>query len=385
MAKNKKKPQIEESENVASFTKYRGQIENLYKDDKSLAQAMGRREVNTSRIESKLSKQKLKDSLTSPSEIIDLSRTLYATDSTYSSILNYLRDMYYFRYKIIPSKLTGNKELSKIEYGEMYSKMLSIVDGINIETIYPSIISHILVNGSVSLYADKSNKSETIETIILPQAYCKPAFKTQFNTNTVLFNFEYFKDLKNKISKNSNALGDITMDLILDLFPKEFAEKYREYEKDTQNKKWQELDPRYSVIIQTGDYGIPQYILANNGIIDYDQIKENEITRSSNELEKILVHKIPSYEGQLLFEVPEASAIHKGLSNAIKGVKGLKVLTVFGETELIELQESQAKENKARQQAYEGIYYDAAINPNIFINDTAEGIEYSITKDATHV
>ena len=383
--KNQSNVELQSNEKVGNFAKYRGQIDNLYKDDISLNQAMGRKNAAGGKATAKLTQQDLKDATGSPSKLVELSRLLYATDSTYASILNYFRDMYYYRYKVTPVLVNSDKKASKKEYGEMYAKMLSVVDGINIETIFPSIISHILVNGSVSLYADKNNKSETVETIILPQSYCKPAFKTQFNTSTVLFNFEYFKDIKNKLSKNSAGLTDLDMDAILALFPKEFAAKYKEYERDSQNKKWQELDPRYSVIIQSGDYGIPQYILANNGIIDYDQIKENEITRSSNELEKILVHKIPSYEGNLVFEVPEAQSIHKGLSTALRSVKGLKVLTVFGETELIELQESQNKENKARQQAYEGIYYDAAVNPNIFISDTPAGINLSITKDATYI
>ena len=382
--KKKNNVELQPNEQVTNFAKYRGQIDNLYKDEISLNQAMGRKNAAGGKATAKLKQDDLKSAISSPEKLVELSKILYATDSTYASILNYFRDMYYYRYKVTPTLLKSGEKSSKKDYGEMYSKMLSVVDGINIETIFPSIISHILVNGSVSLYADKNNKSETIETIILPQSYCKPAFKTQFNTSTVLFNFEYFKDIKSKLSKNSAGI-EMDMDTILGLFPKEFAAKYKEYERDSQNKKWQELDPRYSVIIQSGDYGIPQYILANNGIIDYDQIKENEITRSSNELEKILVHKIPSYEGNLVFEVPEAQSIHKGLSNALRSVKGLKVLTVFGETELIELQESQNKENKARQQAYEGIYYDAAVNPNIFISDTPAGINLSITKDATYI
>lgn len=224
-------------DDAASFAKLRGQIDNLYRDEMSLSQAMGRRNTVSAKETEKLTQKDLKNAVTDPSKLIELSKLLYATDSTYASILNYFRDMYYYRYKVTPVKVKSDEKASKKDYGEILTKMLSVVDGINIETIFPSIISHILVNGSVSLYADKNNKSETIETIILPQSYCKPAFKTQFNTNTVLFNFEYFKDVKSKLVKSSNSLGDLDMDKILELFPKEFAAKYKEYEKDTQNKK----------------------------------------------------------------------------------------------------------------------------------------------------
>ena len=242
--KKKNNVELQPNEQVTNFAKYRGQIDNLYKDEISLNQAMGRKNAAGGKASGKLKQDDLKSAISSPEKLVELSKILYATDSTYASILNYFRDMYYYRYKVTPTLLKSGEKSSKKDYGEMYTKMLSVVDGINIETIFPSIISHILVNGSVSLYADKNNKSETIETIILPQSYCKPAFKTQFNTSTVLFNFEYFKDIKSKLSKNSAGI-EMDMDTILGLFPKEFAAKYKEYERDSQNKKWQELDPRY--------------------------------------------------------------------------------------------------------------------------------------------
>lgn len=86
-----------------------------------------------------------------------------------------------------------------------------------------------------------------------------------------------------------------------------------------------------------------------------------------------------------MFEMEEAFELHDSMAKALRGVKGLKFLTTFGATELIELQPERTKENKAVEQAYRNIFNTAGINPEIFSGQTPDAIKYSIQKDTAYV
>lgn len=178
---------------------------------------------------------------------------------------------------------------------------------------------------------------------------------------------------------------EITEDILFDLFPAALITQYKAYLRD-KKLRWQELDPKYSAAILFSPTGVPPKLYANYGIIDYEVVKKNEVTRSNNELEKILVHEIPhTAEGNLMFEVEEALELHDSLAQALSGVKGLKLLTTFGNTELIELQKERAKDSQLVQQAYRNIFQSAGINPEIFAGTTKEALQQSIVKDAGYI
>ena len=52
---------------------------------------------------------------------------------------------------------------------------------------------------------------------------------------------------------------------------------------------------------------------------------ENEIERNSDQLERILVHKIPTYQDNLIMEIPEMNALHRKLSGIVKSASKNKI------------------------------------------------------------
>lgn len=370
------------------FERLRGKPGDVYSDDFGVYELLGKRQSYSSKnlTDSKVLERDLENGLNNPTTLINRSRALYAANSIYADIINYYAYMSYFRYKVTPVKLTklADETVDKQTYAEQYRKMLEVVDGIQIAVTFPELVKEILITGSLNLYADKDNKTGSVVTFILPPQYCREGFKTQFGTSSVAFDFKYFSDIKSKITSGESTLNSITFETYLELFPKEFAAKFKAYESDTK-LRWQQLDARFSTCIRANEYGVPPKILTNNGIVDYNTICNNDLVRSTNELEKILVHKVPNYEGELLFDIPEAKDLHRSMKQALLGVNRLKVLTTFGDTELLELQGSQAKENKAKEEAYKGIYFAAGVNPNIFHTGTDTGLGISTQKDAAYV
>lgn len=161
-------------------------------------------------------------------EALTISDNLYSTNRIYASILDYLKDMYYWRYVVVPRKIKNfQTKTSRKDYEEIYRKMLEVVEGLSIETTFPTILLNIFKNGQVFLYCDGNNTSKTITTILLPNQYCRATTLTQFGTQEIDFNFSFFDNLGLKEEEKEAMLG---------LFPKEFKERYSQYRSDTTKK-----------------------------------------------------------------------------------------------------------------------------------------------------
>lgn len=370
-----------------NFKKMRGKLKQIYSDDRALIKATGGRKDYADKTKLKSREDLLKtfnDSLGDSRKASAYSETLMASDGNYAEIINYYVNMPLYRYTVIPTqvKKVNKQSTPENKFSEMYEKMMNVVDGISLEVVLPKILQVGMVYGIIYIYLDKDVSSETVETFILPYSYCRQGFVTNFATETVIFDFKFFTDLKNKLQKANGIL--IEDEMFYELFPAEMVNQYIAYTKDSK-LQYQGLNPKFSASIPFATNGMPPKLAANFGIIDYNQIKENEITRSQNELEKILVHKIPNYEGQLMFDLEETFELHDSMAGALSKIKGVKLLTTFGDTDLIELQGERTKENKAMEQAYQGVFHSAGLNPNIFIGDSKEAIQASITKDAAYV
>lgn len=157
-------------------------------------------------------------------KVISISETLYATNRIYANFLDYFRDMYYWRYVTVPRKVKGfDKKLTKEEYQEMYQKMLEIIDGLSIETTFPTILLNIFKNGQVYVYCHAQKNSKTITTILLPNKYCRATNITQYGTQEIDFDMTFF---------DSFQLNETDKKLLFSLFPEEFEILYDEYKKD---------------------------------------------------------------------------------------------------------------------------------------------------------
>lgn len=379
-------------QDVVSFKRYKSALDRLYSDDRSLLSAVGTRKAyyDPNRVKTREQLiQVMKDNLTDPNKAADVSETLVAINGMYAEIIRYLYTLPLYRYTVIPSQTKKAREGtdSKEKYTEVYNRMISVVDGISIEVAFPKILQRGLIYGIIYLYAEKNQASETVETFVLPNVYCKKGFATNYGTDTVLFDFKFFDDMKSKMgSGGSSGLSFEKEDEWLELFPSAMVKQYQDYLKNPTKLRWQQLDPKVSAAISFSHNNAPPKLAANFGIIDYEAIKKNEIARSNNELEKILVHEIPhTSDGTLMFEMEEAVELHASMSRAVGSIAGIKLLTTFGATNLIELQSEKTKENKSMEQAYNSVFHSAGLNPSIFSGINRESVDASIKRDTAYV
>jgi hypothetical protein len=69
---------------------------------------------------------------------------------------------------------------------------------------------------------------------------------------------------------------------------------------------------------------------------DLESARNRETARDNNELEKILIHRLPinKEDGELLFTLPEAEMLHQSICNMLEDNETINVLTTYGEVSL---------------------------------------------------
>ena len=319
----------------------------------------------------------LKDAVANKDTIVEASKKLYVTNPIYAAIINYLTDMYTWQYKVIPHKLytkskaKARKEIKIDDYMIMYNLMLEITEGLSLKNKVPSLLQRLFTEGSVFFTTISDDESLTIDTLILPSKYCRQIGETQFGTAIIAFDMSYFRD------------QGLTEDKLKDYFksfPKEFELGYRAFLKDSQ-KRWCELDPRFSSGVMMNELGIPTYIYVLGGILDFEKYQDNELERNENALKYLVVHTIPHYEDQLIFEVDEVAAIHKSLRKIVDTGDKARLITTYGDIKVEKIAENETTENQVLSKAFTAIFNNAGFNSGIFTSESVEALKMSLVRD----
>lgn len=364
--------------NVFKITERTKKLEQLYADETSR-----RRRQNlsgqgyASTLTSAASvRTALENALTDNSTAVTISQQLYATNPIYASIINYMRDMYMWKYRVVPHHVWSRstsavKKIKANDYRELYELMLEVVDGLSLETKCPAVLQKLFVEGAVYYTTDSDDDTLTIDTILLPGKYCRKIGETQFGTSIISFDFSYFDSL---------GMTAADLDDYLDSFPKEFSKNYKAYKKDPSNR-WIQLDPRYSSGILLNEQAVPTFLYTFGGILDFEKYQDNELERNENALRYLVVHTIPHYEDQLIFEVDEVAAIHRSLKKVVDTGDKARLITTYGDVHVEKIAENDTTENEVLSKAYTAIFNNAGFNSSIFTSDSVEALKKSLIRD----
>jgi hypothetical protein len=168
--------------------------------------------------------------------------------------------------------------------------------------------------------------------------------------------------------------GDQIKELLKTAFPAEMSKGYNAYKKDSK-KKWQMLDPKHSSAIMCNAKGIPTFLYVYGGILNYQTYAINELDKSNNQIENVLVHKLPTYQDKLLFEVPEMQALHQKIAAITKSASHTRLITTIGDITVHPLQEQDSRENEVLSKAYKSIYEMTGLNGELFNGSNAEALK----------
>lgn len=360
----------------ARFKILKTALDEMYADDRTLL-----RNVQKDRIDSSQLSGLTVDSLLSQyyglttdlSNQRKYSNEAYVFYPVYAAIVDYLSNMYLWRYTYVP-RMTKESTGSKADYKAIYQLMGEVVDGLSIETVFPLVLSQLFIDGAVYLLVYKSNRSKTLTTLTLPTKYCRISSQSQFGVLIYQFDFSYFDNL---------GLNSEELKVIFEFFPPEMKTMYERYLTDKTNLRWQVLDPKYAGAIACNKYGFPTQLRALVSLLQYDTYLNNEVERSNQQLDKIISHQMPTWEDKLIVDINEMRDLHTSIAKVLKKNKHVNLVTTFGEMDVLSIGQDETKENKTLTNAYNAIYNTSGHNPYLFSSEDA--VETSLTRDETIV
>lgn len=359
-------------------------LENMYADEASTANRYNRTlAASPNTIKSAKQVRDLLDkAITNRAQIVKLSKELYAKNPIYMQVIEYMANMFMWRYKVTPhkvytkSKANARKKLKEEDYMAIYRLMLEVVDGLSIETKFPRLLTTLLIEGAIYITTILNEDSITIDTLLLPNKYCRKIGETQYGTALIQFDFSYFDDL---------GLTKDQLNEYLESFSDEFQKGYRAYKKDTVNNRWQDLDPHFSTGVLLNEYSIPTFIYLWGGLLDYEKYQDQELARHEDLLHHLVIQTMPHYEDKLLFEVDEVKALHNSMKKKIDQGDRVKLVTTFGDVKVAHMADSDTTENKALEKAFKAIFNNAGFNSGVFTGESVEALRYSLIRDKGYV
>lgn len=318
----------------------------------------------------------IKNAINSKDALVNTSEGYYTTNPIYASVLNYLANMFLWRYTVIPHKLyAGSSRKVAPKLDKVYSDMMEVVEGLNLENKIPAELLQLFIDGSVFFTTEFDSESQTINTLLLPNKYCRKVGETQFGTGMIKFDYSYF---------DNQGLSPEQLVDFLSTFPEEMQEGYAEYKRNA-NNKWQDLDPHYSSCVMLNEKGVPNLIYVIGSILNYEGYGDNELKRNKNLLKYMVVHKMPLYQDQLIFSTEETQAIHKSLAKVVNTGEDVRLITTFGDVDLLRVADSDTTENKALTNAYQAIFNNVGLNNVLFTGQSVEALKYSLRRDQSMV
>lgn len=308
-------------------------------------------------------------------QIIDLSKKFVASSGMYQRILTYFATFLTNDVLTTPRKVTGNRINNK-KYLDKYREATFFADTvINPKLNFPRITFKMLVSGAYyGLFLEDSDGTVIFKD--LPSEYCRSRFKTRNNINVLEFDMNYF----------SNIRDEVLRDKAFEELPREFKKAYSAFEKDRNANRWFMVPPEYGVAFYYQDQYRPFFISMVPAIADLREYKGLEKKLDSQELERLLVQKIPiDKEGNFLLDTTEATELHEGVCNMLSQNQTTDILTTFAEMTLLKVGDKAQSNRDNLEKIERSVYNEAGTSRLLFASDSASAIKLSVANDMSFV
>ena len=209
----------------------------------------------------------------------------------------------------------------------------------------------------------------------MPQGFAYSTLKDYEGNDIIDFDLRYFDSFAIKQKK----------DLILKSYPSVIQKAYRDYRNGKKASNIFQVPSDIGVCFQLYD-GRPPFLNAILASMKYDAAVETERTRGNEEVQKILVQKIPHLtDGRLLFEPDEVAEMHAGAVGMMKGNPNVRVLTTYGEVDAIGSKTSADHADAVLARVEQNIFAQAGVSGQIFSSTNSSTIKQSLQNDLSFV
>ena len=329
-------------------------------------------------------------------EMRDISNFFYKTSGIYGRLCRYMAYLYKYDWFITPyieecvglldtdaglqdteASQQADEKIRKKQFLNFF-KVLKFFDDFEIKRFCGKVALRVIRNGCYYGYLISQNNKVVVQEL-LPN-YCRSRFEIN-NRPAVEFDMRFFdnfyKDTEQRIR-------------ILNLFPKQFKKGYELYKKGKIPKafpgdsgSWYLLDYRSVIKFNINDNDYPPFLSIIPYIIDLDAAQDLDRKRMAQKLLKIIIQKMPlDKNGDLIFDIDEAQAMHNNAVRMLGKAIGIDILTTFADVDVADMSDKGNQSNVDELEKVERtVYNEAGVSQMQFNSDSNTALNNSILND----
>lgn len=310
----------------------------------------------------------------------DISNFFYKTSGIYSRLCRYMAYLYRYDWYVTPYINSDSFKQDKILDG--FNKVLMYLDNFEAKRFFGEVALKVIRNGCYYGYLVPQKEKMVVQE--LPPKYCRSRFSVN-NKPAVEFNMRFFDDMFRDTSQRMKMLN---------LFPQEFKKGYVLYKEgklkpDFQGDTagWYLLNVDSCIKFNLNDNDYPAFISVIPSIIDLDEAQALDRKKMQQQLLKIIIQKMPmDKNGDLIFDVDEAQALHNNAVRMLAGALGIDVLTTFAEVDVADMADKNTTTTTDELMKVERtVYNEAGVSQMQFNTNGNIALEKSILNDAANM
>lgn len=302
------------------------------------------------------------------SSLREASRNFFYSSGFYRRFMVYYATLLKYDTLLIPHFKSGTSK--KSSFDKKYESSVKFIDMFNPKETFTHITLKVFVEGAYyGFIRDFGENGVVLQD--LPFDRCRSRFKNGNGIGIVEFDVRYFDSITDKTMR----------DEALKSFPSEIRKAYNSY-KNKATTYWYSMEDGVGVYFNLFEEK-PFMLNVIPAILDFEEYREIEKERDTQDLEKILVQKLPlDKNSELVFQPDEAEEIHKGVVGMLRKNKSVSVLTTFGaDVNLEDLQSSRQSVLNNLEKIEKTIYSEAGTSKQIFAADSNLSLEKSLQND----
>jgi len=279
---------------------------------------------------------------------------IYGASSHFRRLIQYFTGLSDLAYVISPYRIDPKSANIK-SVNRNYRKVLNAMSAMNVRSQFPKILTVCLREDTFYGTLWVTNDNITIQQ--LPSDYCAVS-TIEGNVLNVTFDFSYFDG-------NSQYLN---------FYPTEFQSKYKLYQKDRRNMRWQELDAPTSFAIKCNNdipnYSLPPFAGILREVYDLEDYKQLKLTKTTLENYAMLVMTLGINEdGDWQMDLDKAKEFWRNLDSVLPEEVG-SILSPMPINK-ISFEKSNTGDTDTISEAEQNLFTAAGVSSLLFNNDKA--------------
>ena len=322
----------------------------------------------------------------------EISEFFYKTSGIYARLCRYMAYLYRYDWFVVPyinggNGVAANSDTALTSSGknkilENFFKALKYLDDFKLKRFFGEVALKVIKEGCYYGYLITENNKITVQE--LPPAYCRSRFSVN-NRPAVEFNMAFFDDYFTDADQRVR---------VLKLFPEDFRKGYKAYKMGKlkgdfagDSAGWYLLEFGKVVKFNLNGEDFPPFIAVIPSIIDLDAAQDLDRKRVAQKLLKIIIQKMPiDKNGDLVFDVDEAQALHNNAVNMLKRAIGIDVLTTFADVDVADMSDrSNTTQTDDLQRVERTVYNEAGVSQMQFNSESSAAVANSILNDEANL